>query len=75
VSIADLAKTIADVAGFKGQFVFDHSKPDGTPRKLIDSTRLRKMGWRPHFDLRRGLQQVYAWYRRAAGAADRRLRR
>lgn len=70
VSIEELARLIAEAVGFKGRFVFDPSKPDGAPRKLIDSSRLRGMGWRPNYDLRRGLSHTYAWYRKSfAGAA------
>lgn len=66
VSISELARAIGEVAGFKGRFVFDPSKPDGAPRKLIDSSRLRAMGWRHSFDLRGGLEQTYAWYKQSA---------
>jgi GDP-L-fucose synthase len=59
----DLAKLIADVVGFKGHFVFDASKPDGTPRKLLDVTKLTALGWRPRIDLPTGIRQTYEWYR------------
>ena len=65
VSIADLAQRIADVVGFRGQIVFDPSRPDGTPRKLLDVGRLTALGWRPRIDLSAGLAQTYDWYRRA----------
>ncbi len=67
VTIADLAQLIADVVGFKGRFVFDTSKPDGTPRKLLDVSRLIALGWRPRIDLEAGIPQTYEWYR-SAGA-------
>jgi GDP-L-fucose synthase len=63
VTIAELARLIADVVGFTGQFVFDHSKPDGTPRKLLDVSRLTALGWRPCIDLETGIRQTLEWYR------------
>jgi GDP-L-fucose synthase len=63
VTITDLARLIADVVGFRGQFVFDASKPDGTPRKLLDVTRLTALGWSPRIDLAAGIRQTYEWYR------------
>ena len=65
VSIAELAGLIADVTGYQGRFVFDPSKPDGTPRKLMDVGRLAALGWRAGTDLRSGIVQTYAWYREA----------
>jgi GDP-L-fucose synthase len=59
VSIAELAATIAEVVGYCGAVDFDASKPDGAPRKLIDSTRLRATGWAPQVDLERGLALAY----------------
>jgi GDP-L-fucose synthase len=63
VTITDLARLIADVVGFKGRFVFDASKPDGTPRKLLDVSKLTALGWRPRIDLEAGIRQTYEWYR------------
>jgi GDP-L-fucose synthase len=63
VTITDLARLIADVVGFTGQFVFDASKPDGTPRKLLDVTRLTALGWSPRIALAAGIRQTYEWYR------------
>jgi GDP-L-fucose synthase len=62
ISIADLAGLIARIVGFKGQFVFDRTKPDGTPRKLLDVSKLTALGWRPRIDLETGLREVYRWY-------------
>lgn len=62
VSIADLARMLAEVTGFKGQVSFDRSKPDGAPRKLMDVSRLARMGWRARTPLREGIEQTYRWY-------------
>jgi GDP-L-fucose synthase len=62
VTIYELAKLIADVVGFKGSIATEPNKPEGTPRKLMDSSRLFAMGWKPHYDLRAGLEQAYASY-------------
>ena len=61
-TISDLAMLIAETVNFKGNIKFDKDKPDGTPRKLIDSTLLRSMGWEPQLDLRKGLIDTYNWY-------------
>jgi len=63
VTITDLARLIADIVGFTGRFVFDASKPDGTPRKLLDVSKLTARGWRPRVDLEAGIRQTYEWYR------------
>lgn len=63
VTIAELARLIADVVGFTGRFVFDGSKPDGTPRKLLDVSKLTALGWRPGIDLEMGIRQTHEWYR------------
>lgn len=59
VSIAEAAKTIAQVVGYPGNITFDPSKPDGAPRKLMDSSRLNQLGWRPHVELAQGLALAY----------------
>jgi GDP-L-fucose synthase len=61
-TIAELAMTIAEVTGFTGELLYDASKPDGAPRKLMNSGRLTAMGWQPAFDLREGLRDAYEWY-------------
>jgi GDP-L-fucose synthase len=71
LSIADLARTIAEVVGFGGQLAFDTSKPDGTPRKLMDGAKLREMGWTPKVVLKRGLEEVYRWYLQTSPAKAR----
>ena len=59
VTIAELAQTIKAVVGFEGELVFDASKPEGTPRKLLDVSRLKNMGWRAQIDLNKGLIRAY----------------
>ena len=59
-SIAGIAALIADVLGYKGEFVYDASKPDGTPRKLLDSSRISALGWKPRTGLREGIAAAYA---------------
>jgi len=62
VSIRELAEMIREVTGFKGEIKFDTSKPDGTPRKLMDSSRLRSMGWKHQVHLLQGLKKAYQSY-------------
>ena len=61
VTIYELAQMIAQVVGIEIDIVFDASKPDGTPRKLMDSTRLRNLGWRPRISLKEGIRHTYHW--------------
>jgi GDP-L-fucose synthase len=63
VTIAELAKLIADIIGFTGRFLFDPAKPDGTPRKLLDVSKLTALGWLPRIPLEAGIRQTYEWYR------------
>ncbi len=63
LTILDLAKLVAKVVGFEGEIVTDPTKPDGMPRKLLDSTRLNGMGWRPRIGLKEGIAETYRWYR------------
>jgi GDP-L-fucose synthase len=60
VSIAELAKLISQVVGYTGRVRFDTAKPDGTPRKLLDSSRLLALGWRPKVGLKEGIARAYA---------------
>ncbi|MFC5455687.1 GDP-L-fucose synthase family protein [Prosthecobacter fluviatilis] len=60
VTIRELVEMVAEVVGYKGQIVWDKTKPDGTPRKLLDTTRLNQLGWQPQISLRDGLSQTYA---------------
>ena len=62
VTVRDLAETIMRVVGVADRLRFDPSKPDGTPRKLLDSSLLHSMGWRPRTGLEEGLRKTYAWY-------------
>jgi len=59
ITIRALAQLVAEVVGFKGRIVFDTSKPDGTPRKVMDSSRIRTLGWKPEISLREGLNGAY----------------
>jgi GDP-L-fucose synthase len=62
ISIAELAQLIGEIVGFTGEIVYDPSKPDGTPRKLLDTSRLSHLGWSPRISLREGIESTYAWY-------------
>jgi GDP-L-fucose synthase len=62
VSIRELAETVCDVVGFEGELTFDATKPDGTPRKLLDVSKLTAMGWQSKISLRDGISQTYEWF-------------
>lgn len=62
MSIASLAELVREVVGYEGEIRFDPSKPDGTPRKLLDVGRLHSMGWRARIPLREGIERTYRWY-------------
>ena len=62
VSIKELAEMVKDVVGYQGQLKFDTSKPDGTPRKLLDVSKLDRLGWKAKVDLRTGIEQTYGWF-------------
>jgi GDP-L-fucose synthase len=62
VTIADVAHLVKETVGFEGRITFDRTKPDGTPRKLLDVSRLFALGWRPRIELRQGLAETYAWF-------------
>ena len=62
VTIRELAELICDVVGFDGELVWDKTKPDGTPRKLLDVTRIRALGWQPKIPLRQGIAKTYEWF-------------
>ena len=61
-SIKYLAQAISETVGFEGNIVWDTTKPDGTPRKLMDSSKLSALGWQPNYDLQVGLKKAYEWY-------------
>ena len=62
VSIAELAGLLAQVTGFSGKITYDRSRPDGTPRKLLDVSRLAAMGWRSKIGLEKGIETTYKWF-------------
>ena len=70
-SIAELAVLIAEVLGYRGEFVYDASKPDGMPRKLLDSSRIVALGWKPKVGLREGIEAAYQDFLRRQAAAGR----
>jgi len=66
LSIGELAKTLRKIIGFAGEIEFDSSKPDGSPRKLMDSSRLNSLGWNPRFSLEEGLHKTYNDFKKLA---------
>jgi GDP-L-fucose synthase len=62
ISVRELAELICEVVGFDGDLIWDASKPDGTPRKLLDVTKLRALGWKPSIPLRDGIARTYEWF-------------
>ena len=62
VTIRELAELIAEILGYRGKLAFDSTKPDGTPRKLLDVSRIHSLGWRARIPLPEGIRQTYAWY-------------
>jgi GDP-L-fucose synthase len=61
VTILELAGIVSEVIGYRGKIVFDSSKPDGTPRKVLDSSRIRNLGWKPKHSLADGIRTTYEW--------------
>lgn len=70
ISIIDFAKTICDVVGYNGDILFDISKPDGTPRKLLNCSKIHALGWTHKIELEDGLKQFYDWYKSADTLRD-----
>lgn len=70
LTIRELAELICDVVGFQGELTFDVSKPDGTPRKLLDISKIISLGWEPTIPLREGIAQTYDWFRNSAAAGS-----
>jgi GDP-L-fucose synthase len=62
LTVSELANLVADVVGYKGKIIWDHKKPAGTPRKLLDISRLSSMGWKPEISLKKGIEQTYKSY-------------
>jgi len=62
LTIGELAQRVCEVVGFRGRLTFDPEKPDGTPRKLLDVSRLQALGWFPKVDLKTGIAKTYSWY-------------
>ena len=62
ISIKDLSKIVQEIVGHKGKIIWDKSKPNGTPRKLLDITKIKKLGWNPSIKLYEGISQTYQWY-------------
>jgi GDP-L-fucose synthase len=71
ITIRELAELIGEVVEFEGRLRFDTSKPDGTPRKLLDTSRLDALGWRATTPLRYGIRDTYRWFRERSDAACR----
>jgi GDP-L-fucose synthase len=67
ISIRELAELICDIVGFDGELAWDTAKPDGTPRKLLDVSKLRALGWKPSISLHEGITRTYEWYRAKCG--------
>ena len=72
-TIRELAELIAETVGYQGSIAFDSSKPDGAPRKLLDISKMSRMGWSPQYDLKTGLETTYQWYL-ASEASGRAIR-
>lgn len=68
-TIKELAEIVREAVGFEGDVIWDTDQPDGTPRKLLDVTRIRALGWKPHIDLQRGIHDVYHWFSKASERA------
>jgi GDP-L-fucose synthase len=75
LSIKEISELVKEVVGFHGEVVWDESKPDGTPRKLLDITKLRNLGYQPHEDLKTGITKTYEWFKReiVSSKSDMRL--
>jgi GDP-L-fucose synthase len=65
ISIRELAELVRDVVGYEGDIVLDTTKPDGTPRKLLDVSKLHALGWKARIPLRDGIASTYDWYQRS----------
>jgi GDP-L-fucose synthase len=66
LTIKELAEMVAELAGFKGEIAWDSTKPDGTPRKVLDVAKAKSLGWAPKISLRDGIASTIDWYKQAA---------
>ena len=73
ITIADLAAMISGILGFHGELEFDTSKPDGTPRKLLDVSRMNDLGWKASVDLVKGIEDTYRWFLQSDSKGARRV--
>ncbi|MDC3187381.1 NAD-dependent epimerase/dehydratase family protein, partial [bacterium] len=64
ISIKDLSTLISKTIGYRGEIVWDKSKPDGTQRKLVDSSKINNLGWRPRIKLNEGISKTYRWFKK-----------
>ena len=71
LTIKELAELVRSAIGYEGEITWDTSQPDGTPRKLLDISRIRALGWQPRIDLERGIREVYAWFMKNSDRAKR----
>ena len=72
LAIKDLALLVATLSGFKGEIIWDSSKPDGTPRKTLDVSRIKALGWKPTIRLEDGIATTIAWYKTASAKGEAR---
>jgi GDP-L-fucose synthase len=74
LSINEISEIVKEVVGFQGEVIWDESKPDGTPRKLLDITKLKNLGYQPHDDLRTGITKTYEWFKQELVSAKSDIR-
>jgi len=74
LSIKEISEIVKEVIGFQGEVIWDESKPDGTPRKLLDTTKLRNLGYQPHEDLKTGITKTYEWFKQELVSAKSDMR-
>lgn len=67
ISIRELTEMMAEITGYQGSIAWDSSKPDGTPRKIMDNSRLHALGWQPKTTIRQGMEKMYAWFQETGG--------
>ena len=67
ISIRELTEMMADITGYQGKIAWDSSKPDGTPRKIMDNSKLHALGWQPKTSIRQGMEKMYAWFQETGG--------